>query len=109
MTLEQLQRLAASKLGKATAAGVSGGISKAQATKPADAAAGVNPQIPPGVQASDGPAQPTGKRVNGNSSKPNQTAAINAATLEVIQRWVPKVALSMACSIVATGTFNEPM
>jgi hypothetical protein len=85
MTLEQLQRLAASKLGKAAAAGVSGAISKAQATKSADAAAGAKPQSPHSVQANDGPAQPD-KTVNGNSSKPTQAAAINAATLEVIQR-----------------------
>lgn len=85
MTLEQLQRLAASKLGKAAAEGVSGGITKAQATKSAADATGVKTQSPPSVQANDGPAQPD-KTVNGNSSKPTQAAAINAATLEVIQR-----------------------
>lgn len=65
MTLPQLQRLAASKLGKAAAAGVAGGISRAQATQSTDAATSAKPQSPPDVQASDGPTQ-LDKAVNGN-------------------------------------------
>lgn len=86
MTLQQLQRMAASKLGEAAAAGVSGGVSRAQARPSADAVSGAKPKSCPGVQASDGPTQLGNKPASGNSSKPSQAAAVNTATLEVIQK-----------------------
>lgn len=88
VTLEQLQRMAASKLAAAAAVGVSSGVTGAAATAANDS----NPQAPsPKVQASDGAAQSsttTTATSSSSSASSKQDASISSATMEVIQQWI---------------------
>lgn len=75
MTLEQLQQLAASKLGAATAAGV--GSASAAAGNATDSGSSSSNTSPLQVQASGGPTQ-----------RDSSSSSATSATMALIQRWI---------------------